>query len=517
MNDDLNIRPYNNKEALLFPPAIGDYLPKDDLAHVIDEAVDELDLTPYYQKISEVGNPSYHPAMMIKIWFYGYATKTYSSRKIEEKLSKDIGFIFLAGMQKPDFKTISEFRRKNLEELKDSFVKILQICHRLGIVGLGEISLDSKVMKANASPNRTYTAEELEEEQVALEKAIEEYLKEVAVVDAKEDEQFGVDKRGNELPEDIIKKEKRVRKMREVVRQLKEADVELKKSGKKKINLTDKDGQFQQDKGRKTLGYRAQVVVDSAEQVIVACDVSEHQNDAPYLLPMVGEILANAAAIQGDKIEPKEEIKLSADGGYSSGRNLAELKAKYKGCIDPYIPQTNSLEKERGKGHDVTSPFHRSKFIYNEQDNNFTCPYGKVLHWVGEREYKGVRYSIYHNYQDCKVCSYFGKCTKSRSGRFIWISEYQPLIDEMKVKLSSPEGKEIYGRRKSTVEPVIGNMSYNLGFREFLLRGLRKVRGEYALMCIAHNLLKIRNFLRELGFGLKEALARGNLPLLNSS
>lgn len=103
----LNIRPYSNKEYLLFPPFIGDYLPKEHLSHVIDEAVEEIDLTPYYRKISTVGNPAYDPALMIKIWFYGYATRTYSSRKIDDKVNTDVAFIYLAGMQKPDFRTIS--------------------------------------------------------------------------------------------------------------------------------------------------------------------------------------------------------------------------------------------------------------------------------------------------------------------------------------------------------------------------------------------------------------------------
>ena len=120
----MNVKPYNNKEQLLFPASIGDYIPKDHLSHVVDETVEMIDLESYYQKISSVGNPSYHPALMIKIWFYGYATKTYSSRKIEEKLHTDVAFIYLAGMQAPDFKTISEFRRHHLKELKSSFVDI---------------------------------------------------------------------------------------------------------------------------------------------------------------------------------------------------------------------------------------------------------------------------------------------------------------------------------------------------------------------------------------------------------
>jgi len=202
MSSTLNVRYYNNKEILLFPPSISDFLPKDDLAHVVDEAVEEINLTPYYRKLSPVGNPSYHPVMMIKLWFYAYATGTYSSRKIENKLYQDIAFIYLAGMQKPDFKAISEFRRKNIKELRDSFIDILQICHRLGMTKLGEISIDSKIMKANANAGRTYSKEEIDEEREIMEKVLK-YLEEANRVDDEEDRKFGTDRRGNELPEGI--------------------------------------------------------------------------------------------------------------------------------------------------------------------------------------------------------------------------------------------------------------------------------------------------------------------------
>lgn len=508
MSSKLNVRHYNNKEPLLFPPSISDFLPKDDLAHVVDEAVEEIDLTPYCRKLPSVGNPSYYPAMMIKLWFYGYATQTYSSRKIENKLSKDIAFIYLAGMQKPDFKTISEFRRKNIKELRNSFVEILQICHRLGMTRLGEISLDSKVMKANASASETYNEEELQKEREIMEKAIGEYLDEANRVDNEEDMKFGSEKRGNELPEEISRKEERIKKMKEVVKRLKMAKRKLKAEGKEKINLTDNDAQFQKNKAGVISGYRGQVAVDSENQVVVANDVTSKQNDAPYLIPMVDQILENVTLIQGEEREGiKEPIKVCADAGYSSGSNLSELeKKRYKNKIDPYIPQTKSKDKERGKGYDVSSTFHRSKFKYNKRENSFICPCGKELRYTGQSQKDGVKYSVYRNYCDCKVCEYFGKCTTNKNGRFIWVSEHQPLIDKMKKKLKSKEGKKVYGKRKAVVEPAIGNMSYNLGFREFLLRGIEKVRGEYSLICTAHNLLKIRTFLKKYGVSLKEML-----------
>ena len=170
------------------------------------------------------------------------------------------------------------------------------------------------------------------------------------------------------------------------------------------------------------------------------------------------------------------------------------------------IPRTKSEDKERGKGHNVRSPFHRSKFVYNERENSFTCPSGKVLHYIYQNQNRGVKYSIYQNYGECKVCRYFGKCTSSKKGRSIWVSEYQPLIDKMEEKLRTEKGKKVYGKRKWVVEPVIGNISYNLGFREFLLRGKDKVRGEFSLLCIGHNLLKIRTYLKRYEMSLKELL-----------
>lgn len=516
MSTNLNVRPYNNKELLLFPASIGDYLPKDDLAHVVDEAIEEIDLKPYYNKIPEVGNPPYHPQLMIKVWFYGYATKTYSSRKIEEKLYKDVAFIYLAGMQKPDFKTISEFRRKNLSELKNSFVDILQICQRLGMTKLGEISIDSKVVKANAAPRRTYDDKELIKEQEELEKAIQEYLEKANNTDVEEDEKYGSEKRGNELPEDIRKKEDRIKKMKRIVEQLKQSQEKLRESSKKKINLTDCDAQFQKDGARIIPGYRAQVAVDSKEQIIVANDVTNCQCDSAQLLPMVEKICENVKELKKeDNNDEKNKLKVIADSRYNSEFNLAELEKKEE--IDPYIPDMREQAKKRGHKTKEDSPFHMSKFEFNQEENYFECPVGKKLNYIKQKKYRNRLVSIY-TCKECNNCHYFGKCTTDKNGRSIWVSEYAHLVKKMRQKLSTPEGKKIYGLRKITVEPVLGNLSQNLGFREFLLRGLQKVKGEFSLMCIAHNLLKIAKFIRQMGVSLKESITMSELsPVLDTS
>lgn len=511
-DNSLNIKEYNNKQALLFPASVGDYLKEDDLAHVIDEAVDQISLQSYYQKISPVGNPCYHPALMLKIWFYGYATKTFSSRKIEDKLHKDIAFIYLAGMQKPDHKTISEFRKNNCEEMKETFVEILQICHRLGMTKLGEISLDSQVMKANASAERSLTEKNLIKEREKLEKAVQQYLDTVSEVDAKDDSTHGVEKRGDELPTDIAKKQDRIRKMKEEIQKLKIAQQKLKEGELNKINLTDSDARFQKDKTRIVPGYRAEVAVDSQEQVIVAVDATNSQHDSSQLLPMIDTILENVEKLQlregNDSGGEQGPIKLSADAGYNSGNNLKELETEpYKEKVDAYIPDNRVPDKERGAGHDLSSPFHRSKFHYDEKENCFICPEGNKLYREREKISKGIKYDSYRaKGAACRACSFFGQCTSSKSGRTIWFSKNQHFIDEMRTKLSSKEGREIYRKRKIIVEPVFGNISLNLGIRGLLLRGLRKIRGELSLICIVHNLIKIFIKLRKIGSTLREAL-----------
>ncbi len=508
----INVREYNNKQRLLLPPSIEELLPEGHLALVVDEVVDAIALKAYYKKVSSVGNPPYHPALMVKIWFYGYATGINSSRKIEGKLYTDIAFMYLSGMQRPDFKAISEFRRRYHEELKVSFVEVLQICHRLGMTKLGHISLDSKVMKANASTSNTYTAEGLLEEQRELEKEVEEYLQKVNEAEDKEDERYGVDKKGDELPKDIQRKTLRVKKLKEVAERLKETRQKANKKNSKgdsKINLTDVDAKFQKDKRNIIAGYRAQVAVDSEEQVIVACDVSNDQHDSSQLMPMVDEILKNIEEVKdegvvdnGDKAQP---LKLCVDSGYFSEINLAEIDKGYKEGIDLYMPDMKYQAKKNRLKTVEDSPFHWSKFIFDSDGNLFLCPTGKSLAFVGEKEYRKKKVSIY-SCKECMSCEHFGRCTRSKKGRSIWVSEHWELVEGMRDKLSTKEGKQAYGLRKCTVEPTIGNISHNIGLKGFLLRGVKKVKGEFALMCIAHNLLKIKNKLKRLGMRLKEAL-----------
>ncbi len=506
----LNVRPYDNQHPLLLPPCVGDFIPEGDLARVVDEVVEQLDFSSLYRKVPDVGNPPYHPKMMTKILFYGYATGHRSSRKIYKNLFTDVAFIFLAGMQRPDFRTISDFRKNNLEELTEIFAQIVQVCYRLGMVKIGTVSLDSKVFKANASPAKSHTDEQLVKEHEKILEHIKEHLTKANQIDEHEDLLYGPEKQGDELPDNISTKEKRLRKLEEIRARLEQARKRLKEQGTNKINLTDGDARIQKDKGRKYPGYRGQIVVDEEEQVIVAHDVTNEQSDTNQLVPMADKTIDTVKELKDNKDaaheQDEEKIKLLADSGYSSLANLGKLQEREE--IDPYIPDQIHQAREHGHKTREDAPFHKNKFVFQPQTNRFICPTGKELKFSRFVEDRGGETAAVYKCKcsDCQNCPHFGVCTTSKRGRTIKIYEHEHLLNEMREKLSSPHGKMIYRRRKCTVEPVFGNLAQNMGFREFLLRGQGKVRGEFSLMCIAHNLLKIARHLQR-----KRLSTSGNL------
>jgi transposase len=481
----LNVRNYNNKELLLFPVCIGDYLSKDHLAWIIDDVVEQLDLTCLYKKVSSVGNPSYHPKMMLKILFYGYATSNFSSRKIAKGLDTDVAFIFLSGMQKPDFRTISDFRKNNLEEISNLFVQIVRLCKKLGLVGLGHISLDSTMLKANASREKALDREELILEEQAINKKIKELLESAQRADDAEDKLFGKDKRGDEIPKELHSQKKRLEK-------IKEAKRKLEKESLKDVNLTDPDATFQkQEHNLVRPGYRAEVAVDKKEQVIVACDVTNKRTDYEQLIPLIEQTAENLPEVLN-----QESVVITADSGYSSMEKLKELELKEH--IDAYIPDAKYQGKQRGKRIDEDSPFHKNNFTYDAKNNVYVCPDNKKLFFVRRRREKsGAMCSVYQCRQ-YRGCQYAGICTTNRDGREIRICDNVGVLYRMRQKLDTAEGKQIYHKRKTIVEPVLGNIKHNLCFRQFLLRTLKKVKAEFTLMAIVHNIRKIARFLKKL-------------------
>ena len=469
-----NVRPYNQNQMALFPPSVQSLIESDDLCMVVNDVVKTLDLSCLYQKVSTEGNPAYHPAMMLKIYFYAYAKGIFSSRKITQALKENIAFIFLAAWQKPDFRTVSDFRKNNLKELGLLFTQIVHLCKQLGMVKLGHIAIDGTKIKASASDAKTYDRDRIEKE-------IKRWLEHAEAVDQQEDALYGPDKTGDELPEDIRDPEKRIKKLKELKKKL--------DAGREKVNKTDPDAAFMKTTNGIKTSYNAQVAVDAEHQVIVAADVTNQASDVEQLLPMVKQIEENTL---------KKVQECSADAGYSSGENI---KAMAQREIDAYIPDREYQAQQRGK---AVGDFHKDSFVYDEKRDCHICVEGQKLVFSHLQKRKNKEPLMIYRCRNCIPCPFFGCCTTDKSGRSISRHPYEKELRQMRQKLDSKSGKAIYGKRKYTVEPPFGHIKSVMGFTSFLLRGSQKVTGEFKLVSMAHNLRKIWLYLKVSGKTLAE-------------
>jgi transposase len=443
---------------------------------VVDDVVNSLDLSCIYRKVSSEGNMAYHPKMMLKVLFYAYASGIFSSRNIAKALGENIAFIYLAAWQRPDFRTINNFRKNNLEQIEDLFVQIVQLCQQLKMVKLGHICIDSSKFKANAADRKTYDRKRIEREMRRI-------LHKADKQDQHEDALYGCDKTGDELSQHIRKRQQRIEKLKQIQQK-------LDKEGKKKLNATDPDAVFMKTTGGIKTSYNAQASVDEGVQVIVAAEVTNKANDKQQLLPMVEQTEQNTDACI--------DI-LSADCGYSTAKNLHKLKSHN---IDAYIPDDTYQSRSRGK---EVSAFDKDHFIYDETPDVYRCPEGKIVKFWHSRHYETGDYRVYRCVE-CTGCQHFGQCTTSKTGRTIWRPFVDEKIKQMRSKLDSESGKAIYAKRKHIVEPVFGHIKSVLGFTGFNLRGLEKVKAEFKIVAIAHNLKKIATYAYKKGIGLKPRL-----------
>jgi len=448
-------------QALLLPPSLHDWLPEKHLARFLVDVVDALDLGAIYESYEEKdgrGQAAYDPAMMVRVLLYGYCMGSYSSRKIQAKTYEDIGFRYLAADEHPDHSTMAEFRKRHLEALAGLFCQALQLCEKAGLVKLGHVAIDGSKIQGNASKHKAMSYERMSEAEKKLQAEVAGLLQRAEAVDAAEDEKYGKDQAGDELPGELGRRESRLAKIRAAKAEL-EAEAKQKaaekqaaaeaqirqrqeqeaRTGKKmrgrepqvadseqavpdpkaQRNFTDPESRIMPDGGHKgsfVQGYNAQIAVDGEAQVIVAAEVTQQSNDKQQLVAMVEQVKQNVGA------QPQA---VSADNGYWNGKQVGEVQVR-----------------------------------------------GINLHVATGKQKPGA--SQQAEDED-------GQESNAEAG----------LLEQMKQKLKTQAGQDLYRMRKAIVEPVFGQIKEWRGFRRFLLRGLQKVRAEWKLICLTHNLLKL--------------------------
>ena len=332
-------RAYDLSQLLLLPPDMRQWLRSDHLALYVSDIVEQLDLSAILNAYEEGrGQPPYHPQMMVKLLIYGYCVGKMSSRKLEAATYDDVAFRVLSGNQQPDHASLAEFRKRHLAALAQLFVQVLQLCERAGLVKLGHVAIDGSKLKANASKYRTLTYAGMNEAEQKLVAEVTRLLAEAERVDAAEDELYGPDQRGDELPIELRDRESRLRRIRELKadleREAREAAEQeatskqqkneerlrkAKERGRKpgrlarvpdpaqarpqpkaRRNLTDVESRMIKDHASNTFvqGYNAQLGVDATAQIIVAATVVQASNDQQQLVPVLEAVAQNLGACQ---------------------------------------------------------------------------------------------------------------------------------------------------------------------------------------------------------------------------
>src|SRR5712691_749142 len=424
---------YLPDQDLLLPPSLRDWLPENHLAYCVSDVVDQLDLSAIESVYEEEdrGQPPYHPGMMTKILLYGYCVGVFSSRRIQKRLVEDVAFRVLAAGNQPDFRTISDFRKLHLQALEELFEQVLRLVLEVGALKLGRVALDGSKVKANASKHKAMSYGRMKEAEKRLQEEVQELLKQAEAADEEEDKRYGRERSGEELPEELQRRETRIARIQEAKKALEERAREKAESEgkdrkeaqpepKAQYNFTDPESRIMKGPDGFVQGYNTQVAVEPVFQLIVGQTVTQAANDKQQVVPLI-------EAIQEQSGQRPEEVL--TDNGYCSEENL-----KY-------------LAKRRMEGFVATE-----KQKHNERSE--PCKRGPL-------------------------------------------PEDASRVERMKRKLKTKVGAAIYARRKCIVEPVFGQIKQARGFRQFLLRGFEKVQGEWALICMTHNVLKFHKMCYE--------------------
>lgn len=471
-------KPYNKGQQMLFPPSLEELVPEGDLARVVDEIVEVLDSRGIERQYSSLGQRAYHPKMLLKLLFYGYATGVRSGRKIAWLCERDVSYMYLSRMYRPDFRTINDFRKRFLPQIRDYFIQIVRLAKQMGLIRMGNVMIDGTKIKANASDARTRSLEEYKK----WAKQIEEELKKSIEIDEEEDRKYGKDKRGDELPESLSSKAKRLHKIKEAIEKLKEEErSKAKKEGKAKgkrvakMNLTDPDARFMKNAdGRIRTSYNCQIAVNE-EGFIIGAKVSNEANDRRQLKGMIKEV---------GQVMQEGVKEVTADSGYSSYENYEYLEGE---GIKGWIPdQYNKKPANRWLRFPI------EEFKYEKQRDEYLCPGGRRLkRWKVRRDER--KNQVIYRSQSCKGCLLKSKCTR-KEARTLSVDVRYRLLQEMRSRVRSKEGRKRLLQRAYVAEGVFGNIKQNLGFRQFSVRGKEKVEGEFILQAIGHNLRKLASY-----------------------
>ena len=461
------LRDMDREQMWLLPPTLNDLLPLDHPARFVAEFVDALDREGWAELGVEIdgdpmGAPAYHPRALLSVWLYGFMTGVRSCRKLEAACRDQIPYLWLTGWQQPDHNTLWRFYKERRQSMRKLFERTVRTAVTMKLVDLAVQAVDGTKVGANAARDRTYSAEELGRLLNRVEKAIS---------DLEAQNEAGEDTPALHLPGELTNKQA----LREQIRHA--MDELASEQTRKRINLTDRDAKLMRTRQGFVPSYNAQAMVsplasggETTGMLLTAVEVVDQVNDAFQLTPMME---------QAEDITGTRTPLTLADAGYYGGRHLEA--SQHKG-------QQVAMPDMAGP---LDNPYHKDRFTYDEANDSYICPHGKVLRFSHSTTNKGVPFRAYRpvSVSSCRTCPAFGVCAKNyKKGRKLEIGPHDRALRAHREWMSTEAARTAYKLRKYLIEPVFGIFKEQLRARRFLLRGLANVKAEWTVLAIAFNL-----------------------------
>jgi transposase len=448
---------YGEREQLSFlPPIIEDYVSESDPVRVYDAFVETLDLNKLgiVEDSDKVGNPCYHPRVMLKLLVYGYSYGTRSSRKLERAVYHNLSFIWLMGGLKPDHKTIAEFRRNNKGALKKVLKQCAHLCIKLGLIAGNTLFVDGSKIRGNASIKNSWTKEKCNKVLSKIDKHIESILTECERTDQAENAEPSMVK----IPEKLKEKQALKTKVEQIFKELEESKA-------KSLNTTDPECTRINSLQGSHAGYNVQSVVDEKHGLIVNADVVNQNNDFQQFAEQVNQ--ANQTL--------EEPCKTAcADSGYDNTKELEKIDKQNIKVIVP--PRETDKDKK--------------DFVYDKEKNCYFCPEGHVLKYRQISNQSKIY--LITDKTLCIKCRRFGKCTKSKKqGRLVSRLINEEIRQKIKKQYEQPESQTVYKLRARKVELPFGHIKRNLGMSGFLIRGKEGAKAEVSLLSSCFNIARM--------------------------
>jgi len=459
----------DRSQVTLLPECLDDYVEAENPVRVIDVFVDELDLGALgFAGVEPLatGRPSYHPAVLLKIYIYGYLNRIQSSRRLEREAQRNVELMWLTGRLRPDFKTIANFRKDNGRAIRNVCRQFVALCQKLDLFTQAVVAIDGSKFKAVNNRDRNFTSAKLKRRLEQIDESIARYLSQLDTADRHEG--AAAEAKAGRLKDKIAS-------LKQQMQGLKAMELRLRDAPDQQISLTDPDARSMATSGRGTgiVGYNVQTAVDAKNHLIVAHEVTNVGNDRGQLAMMAEQARA-ATGIA--------ELTVVADRGYFSGD---EILACDQAGITPFVPKPlNSNSKAEGR-------FGKPDFIYIASDDEYRCPAGQRLIKRFTTVEAGMTLDMYWS-SACPRCPIKAQCTTGPERRVRrWVHE--AVIDAMQERLDrDPEKMRV---RRQTVEHPFGTIKFWMGATHFLMKTLARVRTEMSLHVLAYNLKRVMRLL----------------------